>query len=248
MTGIDISDLCAGARAVAESCFQRDIELNPSAKFASLLYLSQELKRKPIHVMFAYANRLYPIADWFRQLWAESLGKKYDLSGKVVNTGPTPVKAIGATDQHSQVQLYMEGPNDKSVIFLKTKSFQSAISIPSLGSDTEESGYLSGCDLGKLLNVEQTATAYALTKAQRPNMTIELDKVDPHHIGALLYLLESSVLYAGALYNVDPLDQPGVEQGKKATFALMGRQGYEAEKSEIDSWISQDNSSISLEL
>ena len=248
MTGIDIMELCAGARSVSESCFQTDIEFNPSAKFAVLLYLVQALKRKPIHVMFAYSNRLYPIADWFRQLWAESLGKKYDLNGNVVNTGPTPIKAIGATDQHSQVQLYMEGPNDKTVIFLKAKSFKSAVSIPSLEGEAVEADYLAGSELGKLLNIEQTATAFALTNAHRPNMTIELDHIDARHIGALLYLLESSVLYAGALYNVNPLDQPGVEQGKHATFALMGKSGYEAEKSKIDEWLSRDTASFSLEL
>lgn len=248
MTAIDIGELCAGARSVCDSCFESDLDSNPSAKLAALLYLMQELKQKPIHVMFAYANRLYPIADWFRQLWAESLGKKYDLTGNIINAGPTPIKAIGATDQHSQLQLYMEGPNDKVVVFLKANSFQTAVSIPNLSGASVETDYLSGGELGKLLNIEQTATAYALTKANRPNMTIELDRIDPRHIGALLYLLESSVLYAGALYNVNPLDQPGVEQGKLATFALMGRPGYEAQKDVFDKWSNRDNSTFILEL
>jgi len=246
MTGINIRDICSGARTVSSSCFNKKLEENPAAMLTALLYLADTRKGLPIHVLFAYSNRLYPIADWFRQLWAESLGKRMNLDGKPVHAGPTPIKAIGATDQHSQVQLYVEGPRNKVLLFLGTKRFGRNLLIPDIGSDVDEIKYLSGVDFGNLLNTERQATAYALSKAGRMNMTLELDEIDAQHIGALLYLFETAVMYAGAFYNVNPLDQPGVEAGKRATYALMGRKGYEKEKEEIEHFTNKDRNIISL--
>lgn len=235
MVGISIRKMCEGAGRMKEICFNPLFRENPAALFAGLLYLSQISKNKPIHVVFAYSNRLYPVADWFRQLWAESLGKRFNLDGTEVFTGPTPVKAVGATDQHSQVQLYVEGPPDKAFILLGTKNFQSEAPIPQLDYDAVETGYLGGSDLGSLINAEREATAFALTRASRPNMSIILDSIDPEHIGALMYMLEAATIFAGSFYNVNPLDQPGVEDGKKATYALMGREGYEIKRQEMES-------------
>lgn len=229
-TGININELCTGATACVPSCFNPSFEDNPAALFAGLLFLAQSKYHYPMHVLFAYSNRLYPIADWFRQMWAESLGKKYDLTGKEVYTGPTPIKAVGATDQHSQVQLYVEGPRDKVIVFLGTKKFSSALPIPPETSNPSAIKYLEGHELGELLNVERQATTYALTSEKRPNLTIELDAIDAPHIGGLLYLFEAATLFAGGFYNVNPLDQPGVEAGKIATYALMGRTGYEQQQ------------------
>ncbi len=245
MTGIDITGLCSGARKVYRTVFNRGIGDNPAALLAGILYLAQTTRGLPIHVVFAYSNRLYPVADWFRQLWAESLGKRYDLQGNEVFTGPTPVKAVGATDQHSQVQLYVEGPRDKIALFIGTKQFGHKLTIPR-DDDHPENSYMSDVDLGYLLNVERRATAYALTKAGRPNMTLELDCIDAEHVGALLYLLEAATLYAGGFYGVNPLDQPGVEAGKIATYALMGRKGYENERAEIESFSADAGREVSL--
>ncbi|MCF7810619.1 glucose-6-phosphate isomerase [bacterium] len=226
MTGIDIRSLCKGAGEMKEYCFRETFVNNPAAMLAAIFYLAQTKLYRPIHVVFAYSNRLYPIGDWFRQLWAESLGKRYSINGKEVFTGPTPVKAIGATDQHSQVQLYIEGPADKIFLILGSKTFKSEITIPDLELKHDTVAYLQDTELSTLLNYERFATAYALTKAGRPNMTIEMDEINPVNIGALLYLLEAATLYAGGFYNVNPLDQPGVEAGKQATYALMGKPGY----------------------
>ncbi|NQU06276.1 MAG: glucose-6-phosphate isomerase, partial [Calditrichaeota bacterium] len=234
MTGIDIRSLCKGAGELKDACFRDSLENNPAAMLAAILYLAQAKLNRPIHVVFAYSNRLYPMADWFRQLWAESLGKRYSTDGKEVFTGPTPVKAIGATDQHSQVQLYVEGPSDKIFLFLGSKTFSSEITIPNLRIEHDVANYLQDAKLSDLLNSERYATAYALTKAGRPNMTIEMDEINPANVGALMYLLEAATLYAGGFYNVNPLDQPGVEAGKRATYALMGRPGYEDVRSEME--------------
>lgn len=230
MTGINISALCSGARAMKDPCFAADLEANPAALFAGLLYLMQSVKNRPIHVMFAFSNRLYPIADWFRQLWAESLGKRYSTDGREIFTGPTPVKAIGATDQHSQVQLYVEGPADKAFVILGSRRFGRKLVMPDISLQIPDAGYLQGAEMGDLLNAERRATAYALATAGRPTMTIEMDDIDAPHIGALLYMLEAATLFGGGYYRVNPLDQPGVEAGKKATYALMGRKGYETER------------------
>ncbi len=248
MTGINITRICAGARAVERVCFTDRLTANPPALIAALFHLAQVKKRLPIHILFAYSNRLYPVADWFRQLWAESLGKRYDLSGREVFTGPTPVKAVGATDQHSQVQLYVEGPVDKAVLFLGTKRFGRKVDIPSGDRVLEESAYLWGKDLASLLNAERRATSYALARAGRPSMSLEVDAIDPEHMGALIYLLEAATLYAGGFYNINPLDQPGVEAGKRATNALMGRKGFERERDEINRFFTAATEELMIEL
>src|SRR5690606_40419509 len=107
-----------GARAMEQRRATDELRGSPGGLFAALQYLADTEAGAPIHVMMAYSDRLYAVADWFRQLWAESLGKRHDRSGAEVFRGPTPVKALGATDQHSQVQLYMEGPFDKTITFL----------------------------------------------------------------------------------------------------------------------------------
>jgi glucose-6-phosphate isomerase len=234
-SGIDIDELLAGAAAMDKRCLNADMGKNPAMMFAALTYLAATTQGKPIHVMMPYSNRLYLLADWFRQLWAESLGKKLNRKGKAVHTGPTPVKALGATDQHSQVQLYVEGPFDKVTCFLRVEEFDRELAIPKLFKDKDGIAYLGGQHFGTLLKAEQTATEVALTQNNRSNMTIRLPKVNAFTLGQVIYLLEAATAYAGELYNIDAFDQPGVEAGKVATYALMGKKGFEAKRREIES-------------
>ncbi|HEX6939350.1 MAG TPA: glucose-6-phosphate isomerase [Longimicrobiales bacterium] len=226
LLGIDIDALLEGARAMDERCRTPELAANPAGLFATLQYLADVEAGAPIHVMMAYSDRLYGIADWFRQLWAESLGKRRDRSGADVFRGPTPIKALGVTDQHSQVQLYMEGPFDKTVTFLAVAEQALDIAIPDVYPDVEALAYLGGHGLAELLDAEREATAQALASEGRMNMTITLPRVDAHAIGQLFMLLQIATVYAGALYGVDPLDQPGVELGKRLTYARMGRPGF----------------------
>ncbi|HEX6134715.1 MAG TPA: glucose-6-phosphate isomerase [Longimicrobiales bacterium] len=228
LAGIDIEALLAGAAAMDERCRTDDLFANPAAMFAGLQHLADTEHAASVHVMMAYTDRLYSIADWFRQLWAESLGKQQDRSGAEVFRGPTPVKALGATDQHSQVQLYIEGPFDKTITFLTSRELPGDVAIPVIYDSVDELAYLGGRTLGELLDAERQATAAALASRGRMNMTIELPRIDAHSLGQLLMLLQIATVYAGALYGVDPLDQPGVELGKQLTYALMGRPGFEA--------------------
>jgi len=225
VAGIDIEAMLDGAKTMDERCSNEDLHQNPAAMLALLLVEMGTRKGKPNHVMMPYCNALYLMADWYRQLWAESLGKKFDNNNEIVFAGFTPIKALGATDQHSQVQLYREGPNDKVFMFLEVEEFDTDISIPT-GMGIDAISYLEGQSLATLLSAEKRATEYALSDSVRPNMTIKFPKVDAYHIGEFIALWQIATSYAGLMLNIDPYDQPAVETGKKATFGLMGREGY----------------------
>lgn len=233
--GIDILALLAGARAARRSIDRAPGEAIESVayRFGALSYLLDRKKGKRMIVMMPYSSKLYMISYWFRQLWAESLGKETAIDGATVNTGQTPINALGATDQHSQLQLYLEGPFDKVVLFIELTRFAREMKIPSLFSTYPAFEYLGGKSLNRLLSVEKESVAYALTKKNRPNMTFKLESASPEAIGALLFTLQSATSFAGALYNVDPYDQPGVELGKIFTYAALGRAGFEKEASAI---------------
>jgi glucose-6-phosphate isomerase len=232
LVGIDIHALLEGAREMAERCDTDDLSRNPAGLYATLQYLADTEKDAGIHVMMPYSDRLRDVADWFRQLWAESLGKQKDRAGKEVHVGPTPVKSLGATDQHSQVQLYVEGPFDKTITFLSVRDDGPDVEIPRLYPETGELAYLGGHTLGELLHTEMLATEAALARRGRMSMTIEVPRVDARSLGGVLMLLQIATVYAGALYGIDPLDQPGVELGKQLTYAIMGRPGFEGAQRE----------------
>jgi len=235
LIGIDIRKIMAGVAEQRERVFNRNWEENPSAIFALIQFLAQKQRGQNIHVMMPYSSALFRTADWFRQLWAESLGKRENLKGESVNVGPTPVAALGSTDQHSQVQLYVEGPNDKTFTFIIPEKYRNSVHCGKHFPDLEGIDYLSGRDIGDLMKAEAEATQRALTAARRPNMAFLLDEISPENVGGLMYLLEAATLVAGGLYDVNPLDQPGVEAGKIATYALMGRLGYDDVLRDIES-------------
>lgn len=228
--GISGSRLLKGAAQMAERCNTAVLMKNPAYLYAAIHYLADVRKGKSISVMMPYGTALRDVADWNRQLWAESLGKAVDNQGKKVYVGQTPVKALGATDQHSQVQMYAEGPNDKIFTFIGVDKFRTACPIPRSLAELKPVSYLSGKTTERLLNEELNATEFALAKARRPSIRLQLDKVTPENLGGLFFLLEAATAFAGGLYNINAFDQPGVEEGKKATAALMGRGLPEDEK------------------
>ena len=232
MVGIDVRALLAGAAEMRDRCGGNELAANPAGVFAVLQYLADTEKHANVHVMMPYSDPLKDVADWFRQLWAESLGKQKSREGRDVFVGPTPVKALGTTDQHSQVQEYVEGPFDKTITFLAARENPVDLEIPDLHPDLGELAYLGGHTLNELLNTERLATEAALAKRGRMNMTIELPRVDARSLGGLFMLLEIATVYAGHLYGIDPMDQPGVELGKQLTYGIMGRQGYDEFKQE----------------
>lgn len=243
MCGINIEEILAGAAYMDELCNNPNTFENPSAMYAILHYLGMK-KNKNISIVMPYADSLKYISDWYAQLWAESLGKKFDNKGKEVFVGQTPVKALGATDQHSQVQLYAEGPKDKVIVFVGVDNYRNNIEIPKLYEDIPSLGFLGGETHNKLIQTEQMATEYALLKAGQTNMTITLPEVNEFTIGQLLYLFEVATGFAGELLNINAFDQPGVEEGKNATYAMFGRPGYEEKKNELDNRPKKSNKFI----
>jgi glucose-6-phosphate isomerase len=233
LAGIDIHQLLAGAAAMRERASSGDIRENPAYLLAALSVLADQKHDKSMLVTMPYADALFGVSDWFRQLWAESLGKKLSTDNEVVFAGQTPIKALGAIDQHSQIQLYTEGPNDKLIQLIAVGEYRSQVQIPTPPDSAPELSYFTGGELGQLLDRERLATAWALTQAQRPNLTITTPVIDAFAIGEFFYLLQLQTVMAGALYDVNPFGQPGVEAGKYATYALMGREGYEDLKAEL---------------
>ena len=226
LCGIDIDELLAGAAAMKARTENPVMAENPASILTAIKYVCMSAKGKPLHVMMPYSNRLYMLADWYRQLWAESLGKAKDRTGAVVNVGPTPIKALGTTDQHSQVQLYREGPNDKLVVFLEVGKHPYDIRVPEAFTDRPGMSYLCNAKLSKLLAAEKTATEYALAASNRPSVSIRFDTLTPFSVGEFIYLYEFATSLMGEMLNINAYDQPAVELGKHATFALMGREGY----------------------
>lgn len=241
--GIDIKALLKGASNVENLCKDENVYKNPALMYAVLNYLSMK-KNKNICVMMPYADSLKFVSDWFAQLWAESLGKKFDNDKKAIYTGQTPVKALGVTDQHSQLQLYQEGPNDKIITFIGVDKYKKDITIPNIYKDIDSLSFLGGITQNKLIQTEQKATEYALLKAQKSNMTITLKNVDEISMGELLYFFEMSVAYMGELLNIDAFDQPGVEESKNTTYAYFNRRGYEEKRKELENMPPKNNNYI----
>lgn len=227
VVGVDIDELLAGAEAMARRCLKPELKKNPAGLLATLLHDADTRRGAPIHALMPYSDRLRSFAAWFQQLWAESLGKARDREGRLVNAGPTPIAALGATDQHSLLQLFMEGPRDKVVLFMGIAEVDDPVQIPPIREEHPSLSYLGGHTLAELLETERRATMEALRQEGRPNLSIDVQRLHARALGELFMLFEVATVYAGALYGIDPLDQPGVELGKRLTYGLLGREGFE---------------------
>ena len=237
--GIDIEELLAGAAYMDEICSNADVRRNPAYMLAALEMLAVE-RGCNIGVLMPYADSLKYFSDWYAQLWAESLGKNIDNDGNPVRTGQTPVKALGVTDQHSQVQLYTEGPFDKVVTFLEVERFRAEVMIPHAFDDIPDVAFLSGHSFNELFSAEFAATRYAVRKSGHMSKTITLPEVNAFSIGQLIQLFEVQTAFAGELLNINAFNQPGVEEGKNATYALLGKPGFEQKRAELEADITGD--------
>lgn len=229
LAGIDVAAIVRGARRFAARVAAAPLEANPSALAAAVAYAMAELRGKPIHVLMPYADALEPLARWNVQLAGESLGKRQPGAAERC-VGPTPLAARGAADQHSQVQLFVDGPADKLVVFLRVAKTRRRVAIPGGPPAT----YLRGVELGRLLRAELDGTRTALAAADRPTLTWELPQLSGDALGQLFLALQLQTAYQAALYGIDAYDQPGVEAGKIAAFALIGRAGYEAQRAALE--------------
>ena len=224
--GIDSEELLMGAKDIQKKCSDAELWKNPAYLFGTLLYLMDREKHRTVNVMMAYADGLKPFTEWFCQLWAESLGKQ--------GMGLTPYPSVGSTDQHSQLQLWIEGPQDKVLIFIRINDYSVDMQIPDVFQNMEGLSYLSGHILSELIKAEEEATELALAKAGRPSMTITLPSIDAYHMGQLFHFLELATAFTGLLYGINPFNQPGVEEGKNLTYGMMGEKGFETKRKEVE--------------
>jgi len=220
--GIDIQAMLEGAKAMDARCRSDDVWANPALLQAVVQYIAMEEMGINVQVMMPYADSLRYMADWFCQLWAESLGKNVTRKGRAVNAGQTPVKSLGVTDQHSQLQLYTEGPYDKIVTFLRVERFRSQVNIPHGVEEFPDVAFLGGKSLNQLIEAEYQGTQYALLRSGRMSQTITFPVVDEHSIGQFIYFYELVTAYAGELLDIDAFNQPGVEESKVASYAVLG--------------------------
>ena len=226
LVGIDIDGPDPGGPGRARARCRRGpaAQLRP-ALYAALQWAADTWLGAGIHVLMPYTDRLREFAEWYRQLWAESLGKRVDRRGGVVHVGPTPVAAVGATDQHSQVQLFMEGPVRQGIPSSSWRTWARRAD-PRRAELARRSFLSAGASLGQLLRAEYEATSTALARMGRMNQTLHLPDLAAASVGELLMFFQIATGYAGAWYGIDPFDQPGVELGKRLTYAAMGRAGH----------------------
>ncbi len=222
--GIDVKAMIAGAKDMDQRCKNDDVWQNPALLEAVLQYIAMQDMDTNVQVVMPYADSLKYMADWFCQLWAESLGKNVTRKGMAVNVGQTPTKALGVTDQHSQLQLYTEGPYDKIITFLKVGAFRNESPIPHGCEEFPDVAFLGGKSLNQLLAAELAGTEYALYRAGRMSQVITLPEVNAHTIGQLLYFFQMATAYAGELFDIDAFNQPGVEESKIASYAVLGNE------------------------
>lgn len=226
--GVNIRELLEGALDMKERILSESDPNTNSALHLALLQIFHEKKKRPISVWMPYSSRLERFAEWYAQLWAESIGKN--------GRGTTPVRALGAVDQHSQVQLYVEGPDDKFYTLIRVRNFQQDLALPHIkDASLNDLSYLEGQFIGEMLGYEAKSTAAALARIKRPLFWLEMERITPYSIGQLIFFYECVTALTGYLMNINPFDQPGVEQGKKYAFGLMGREGYEDAAADVNS-------------
>jgi glucose-6-phosphate isomerase len=215
---IDIDSLLEGGRNAIQKYFTgKDLS---SYKLAVSQFLLNQ-KGKNITVLMPYTSRLRTFAGWYIQLLSESIGKTLDLEGKEVWTGITPVPALGATDQHAQMQLFKEGPNDKLIVFLQVLDHQVEVQIPDLFGDEKSLAYLKGKSFNQLLEAEFVGTRQSLSESEKPNITISIQEITPKSLGELFVFFEISVAFLGEIFNINTFDQPGVERSKVITREIL---------------------------
>lgn len=227
--GVSSEELLRGAEEISERSFSEKIDENPAAVLASVLYLMDTAKQRKIVVFLPYSDRLKTLSEWFCQLWAESLGKE--------GRGTTPYPSLGTTDQHSQLQIWMEGPQDKVILFLSIERHGYQEEIPEEFHDIEGLRFLGGHTLEELINTEQLTTEMALTASRKPNLKIIIPKIDAYSVGQLFQFLQIVTSMTGFLYGVNPFNQPGVELGKRLTYGAMGKRGFETEGQEVKEYL-----------
>jgi len=205
--GLNFKQLRAGAQAALDQVLNASAPADaPAACGAALHYALAQQNKLATTILWPYTDDLAVFGGWWRQLWAESLGKN--------GQGSTPVSVLGPVDQHSQLQLFRDGPGNALFTLMAVQTKGKGLAAPRARANALGLKYLAGKKMGDLVDAEARATAQTLFKNGRPVRQIHLEKVDEFHLGALMmhFMLETIIM--GKLMGVDPFDQPGVEEGK----------------------------------
>ena len=215
LLGFDIRQFLAGARDMDQACKTDDVTQNPALCNSVLKYLAGANQGRDIEVLMPYADNLKSLSEWYIQLLAESLGKKFDKQGNVVHYGRTPIVAVGTTDMHAQTQEHQEGPQDKVVQFVSVKNWNHDVIVPHLYDQYPKLAAFSGLPLSEILEAARNANATALAGDGRPSANIILPELNAYHLGEVMFMLCLSIAYEGEFANVDAFNQPGVEVYKR---------------------------------
>lgn len=212
--GGDIDEFLRGARNMDEYCQQASISENPAFINALIKYLAYQ-QGIDAEVFMPYCMRLKALSEWYVQLLAESLGKRYDRNGNVVNYGRTPIVAVGTTDMHAQTQQHQEGRLNKVVQFVEIAESTGKAILQNPFADILYFDKYNGFSMHSALKIALEANEQALTSDNRYNAKITLPKLNEYYLGQLMYFLMLTVAYEGELADVDAYDQPGVEVYKR---------------------------------
>ena len=215
LTGFDIRQFLDGARDMDHACQNPDIWQNPALLNSVLKFLAGKNHGRDLEVLMPYADNLKSLSEWYIQLLAESLGKRLDKQGNVVNYGRTPIVAVGTTDMHAQTQEHQEGPQDKVVQFVSVENWPDDVTVPHLYDEYPKLAAFSGLPLSQILEAARSSNAEALAGDGRPSANYILPALTPYHLGELMFMLCLSIAYEGEYANVDAFNQPGVEVYKK---------------------------------
>lgn len=243
LMGVQGQQIVEGAVAMRKRCESSEIDENPAYFYAAAHKLLGKKNQISVSVLMPYCDKLQLFGQWYSQLWAESLGKRKTRTGKLINAGFTPVVAMGATDQHSQLQLYLEGPKDKLVTLLSVENLGKDVAIPAVVAGPKKkaaTAFLGGHKLGELFKAERDATKAALCRNGVPVLDVRIPAVNAHSMGELIFFFEVATVFAGELLGVNPMDQPAVEVGKRYANALMGRPGFEDLTEDVTPFLAPD--------
>lgn len=230
LAGLNIKDFLAGAQKIHDYAEKTPVEKN--VLFSIGADLISHFQKRPIHVCMPYSTELKSFGAWFTQLWAESLGK----DGK----GFTPISAMGPVDQHSILQLMRDGPDDKITFFIKVEKSKDEVKIPRIAPNLPAFQILEGHTLHELMQIEYQAISLVMTKQNRPHFTLSIEELNETNIGALYFASCLLTAFTGTLWEVNPFDQPGVEEGKIYIRDALQKSSQEAHQNESN----DDNSPV----
>jgi len=231
---INIDQIIEGAKFAHSYSWEYNLNNNPAAAAALIYYLYFTDFYKNTHVFWSYSSFLEALGQWFCQLWAESLGKKYKAGNKCKNIGQTPLAAVGPRDQHSLWQLFVDGPDDKFYTFLEIKNYFCDFKISNQINNYESFDILKNVSLNEIISNEEKAIEFVLAKIGRPFVRFGLEKIDEFYMGQFIFLMEFITALVGLMLKINPFDQPGVEEGKITTYALLNHPKYQKKKDELE--------------